>query len=135
MSRLTPFPAVSAATSTAPIVHNLFKGPTIRKCEHGSYISVNETRALYCALCSPDGPLNPKDVVLPRSLPTSDHMLANSNSRGCPQCGSSTWLRRKESGPDTQRECADCGTSYRVRISDHQRAKTVQAEVEAECLG
>jgi hypothetical protein len=108
----------------------------IQKCSHGSYIPEGESQALYCRLCVPDGPTNTKDVVLPRSssdpLDEAGRTYANNRSgKGCPQCGCHIYLRKKETN-DAQRECADCGAGYRVRLSDRQKFAAMQ--LEEECL-
>jgi predicted RNA-binding Zn-ribbon protein involved in translation (DUF1610 family) len=105
----------------------------ITKCSHGVYIPEGESQALYCRLCVPDGPTDTKDVVLPRSsgdpLTTAGRVMANKSktSGGCPECGSTIYLRTNERN-DVNRECADCGTNYRVRLSNHQRALQVERE-------
>jgi DNA-directed RNA polymerase subunit RPC12/RpoP len=61
--------------------------------------------------------------------------MANKRGNGCPACGSAVWMRMRESGSDAQRECAECGTAYSVRLSVHRQAQQVFAEIEAEsCL-
>jgi Zn ribbon nucleic-acid-binding protein len=112
---------------------------TISKCVHGVYLchGSSDGKALYCRLCLPDAPPDQREVVLPRSsadkLSNEGRTLAN--KRGCPQCGSAVWMRMRESGSDAQRECAECGTAYSVRLNAHQQAEQVRAEVEAlECL-
>jgi predicted RNA-binding Zn-ribbon protein involved in translation (DUF1610 family) len=109
----------------------------IRKCEHSVYISEGESRALYCRICTPGGPTNTKDVVLPRSsaisLSNAGRMMANSNKSGtgCPECGSAIYLRTNERNP-TNRECADCGAHYRKRLDTHQLAMKLKEEMDYE---
>jgi Zn ribbon nucleic-acid-binding protein len=114
---------------------------TISKCEHGIYLCNGSTngKALYCQLCTPGGPSDQHQVILPRSsaspLSTDGRMMANRHGNGCPQCGSSVWMRLEENGGDANRVCAECGTAYKVRLNTHQLAERVRAEVEAlECL-
>ena len=111
---------------------------TLRRCEHGVYISAGQSRAQYCQQCSPDGPaFTTRDVVLPRSSSdTMDHndgtLYANNLApRACPACGSTIYLRKKETGRDTQRECADCGKQYRVTKSFGEMVRAVE---ESLCL-
>ena len=92
---------------------------TIRRCEHGVYVPAGERTAQYCQQCAPDGPtFRTRDVVLPRSssdpLHNSGLYANNKNPRACPDCGSTIYLRAKETGRDTRRECADCAKRYRV---------------------
>src|SRR5258708_1403740 len=106
----------------------------ISKCEHSVYIPQGETRAIYCRICTPDGPTNTKDVVLPRSsndcLDENTRVFANKHSgTGCPACGSHVWCRADEKGSDSSRLCADCGTPYRVRLRAHQRAQELFQEI------
>jgi hypothetical protein len=108
----------------------------INKCQHGVYVPDGESQAPYCQLCTPGGPTNTKDVVLPRSSgdPLDEAGRAYANTRsgtGCPECGSHIYLRKTETN-DAQRECADCGAGYRVRLSDRQKVAAMQ--LEAECL-
>jgi hypothetical protein len=108
----------------------------INKCQHGVYVPEGETRAFYCSYCTPGGPADMKDVVLPRSssapLDEAGRAFANTRSgNGCPACGSHIYLRKKETS-DAQRECADCGAGYRVKLSDRQKVAAMQ--LEAECL-
>ncbi|HEY2390276.1 MAG TPA: hypothetical protein VGK22_03810 [Candidatus Angelobacter sp.] len=105
----------------------------INKCEHGIYISEGETHALYCSYCTPGGPAHTKDVVLPRSsgdvLSNSDRVTANAHLGGCPECRSSIYMRSNELH-DTNRECADCGAKYRVRLTPRQRVMIAREESE-----
>jgi hypothetical protein len=105
----------------------------IRKCEHSVYIPEGETRALYCTYCTPGGPADTKEVVLPRSsgdaLSNADRVMANAYLGGCPECRSAIYLRTNELH-DTSRECADCGTKYKVRLSTHQRVMIAQEEAD-----
>jgi predicted RNA-binding Zn-ribbon protein involved in translation (DUF1610 family) len=106
----------------------------INKCQHGVYVPEGESRAPYCQVCTPGGPTDTKDVVLPRSssdpLSSAGRVMANKRqSNGCPECGSVIYLRKNERS-DVNRECADCGASYRVRLSDQQRAQLIKAEAE-----
>jgi Zn ribbon nucleic-acid-binding protein len=111
----------------------------MNRCEHGHYIGANDSVAYYCRLCWPDGqPPRTENVNLPRSgkpLTTADRARANiHNHSSCPACGSAIWLRVKETGTDSRRECADCGQLYTVRLSPHQQAQRIRQEVEAKCL-
>ena len=87
------------------------------RCEHGVYVCSGSPlgKSLYCSFCTPLGPYDTKDVVLPRSsgdpLTTAGRLLANRG--GCPKCGSTLWLRQKETGSDLARTCADCGALYK----------------------
>jgi hypothetical protein len=107
----------------------------INKCQHGVYIPEGESRAPYCQICTPGGPTDTRAVVLPRSssdpLTTAGRVMANKRTcnGGCPECGSAIYLRKNERS-DVNRECADCGASYRVRLTDHQRAQLIKAEAE-----
>jgi hypothetical protein len=109
---------------------------TISKCEHGVYIPQGETRAPYCQLCSPDGPKQTRDVVLPRNTSVAlgqdeGRVYANkTRSGGCPECGSFIYLRQKETGTDAQRECADCGHHY---VSRYAAARAAIMEAMEEC--
>jgi Zn ribbon nucleic-acid-binding protein len=114
---------------------------TLSKCDHGIYLCNGSTngKALYCQLCTPGGPSDQHQVILPRSsaspLSTDGRIMANKRGNGCPACGSAVWMRMRESGSDAQRECAECGTAYSVRLSVHRQAQQVFAEIEAEsCL-
>ncbi len=124
------------ATDTVPPNKVPIAG-TIPRCVHGVYIGSGESRAQYCQQCSPDGPsFRTRDVVLPRSSGDPlDHagLYANNKSpRVCPNCGSTIYLRQKETGRDTQRECADCGKQYRVKQSFGEMVKAAEADL---CLG
>jgi hypothetical protein len=105
------------------------------KCIHGIYISEGESRALYCQICTPGGPTDTRAVVLPRSssdpLTTAGRVMGNNrqSNGGCPECGSTIYLRTNERS-DVNRECADCGANYRVRLSNHQRAMLIEEEAE-----
>jgi DNA-directed RNA polymerase subunit M/transcription elongation factor TFIIS len=55
-------------------------------------------------------------------------MMANKQANGCPECGSAIYIRVNEKNA-SRRECADCGATYTVRLSTHQRALLVEAEV------
>jgi Zn ribbon nucleic-acid-binding protein len=107
----------SALAQAAQILDPTEPPRTIAKCEHGVYIGKGETRALYCWLCTPGGPVETRDVVLPvnSSIPLDVYRtMANKSSGGggrCPQCGSSVYMRVNETR-DTQRECAECGHKY-----------------------
>jgi hypothetical protein len=113
---------------------------SICKCEHGVYIcagSING-KALYCQICTPGGPNDQREVVLPRnsadSLTSEGRVMANHHSgSGCPQFGSAVWMRTQENGSDSRRECAECGVAYSVRLSIHQQAQQMLSEMEAEC--
>jgi predicted RNA-binding Zn-ribbon protein involved in translation (DUF1610 family) len=107
----------------------------INKCQHGVYIPEGESRAPYCQICTPGGPTDTRAVVLPRSssdpLSHAGRVMANKwYSNGCPECGSTIYLRVNESGSDANRECADCGANYRVRLTNHQRAVLIGEEAE-----
>lgn len=106
----------------------------INKCQHGVYIPEGESHAPYCQICTPGGPTDTKDVVLPRSssdpLSSAGRVMANKRQRnGCPECGSAIYLRKNERS-DVSRECADCGANYRVRLTNHQRAVLIGEEAE-----
>lgn len=107
----------------------------ITKCDHGVYIPEGESRAPYCQICQPGGPAETRAVVLPRSsadpLTTAGRVMANTRQQngGCPECGSTIYVRTNERN-DANRECADCGANYRVRLTGHQRALMLEAEVE-----
>jgi hypothetical protein len=109
-------------TQSTPLTPNVVpSGGTISRCAHGVYIPAGEVIAIYCSWCSPTGPTNQRDVVLPRSsgdsLNTSGTMHANKHVQGsCPQCGSTVYMRKDEKGSDANRICADCGTPYRARV-------------------
>ena len=65
-------------------------------------------------------------------MTTEGRVMANKHStNGCPKCGSAIYVRKNESN-DAARECADCGASYRVRLSPQQRALIAEAEAENE---
>lgn len=109
-------------TTTTPLTPNLVPAHgTIPRCEHGVYIPAGQVTAPYCTYCSPDGPKNPRPVVLPRSsadpLNVNDRVRANKHMPGaCPQCGGTIYVRANEKGGDAQRVCADCGHTYRARV-------------------
>ena len=50
-------------------------------------------------------------------LTTAGRVMANklNPSGGCPECGSAIYLRTNERN-DVNRECADCGHRYKVRL-------------------
>lgn len=104
-------------------------------CSHHVYIPEGESRAPYCQICTPGGPAETRAVVLPRSssdpLTTADRVMANKRPQngGCPECGSTIYLRANERS-DVNRECADCGYRYKVRLSNHQRASLIEQETE-----
>ena len=111
---------------------------TLRRCTHGIYSPpwVNGIN-YYCQLCNPGGHIpNAQSVVLPRSsadrLSTEGYTLANKHGSGCPACCSAIWLRTSESGSDTHRECAECGTRYKVRQSFHRQVQQLEREMQAE---
>jgi hypothetical protein len=106
---------------------------TIRRCEHGVYIGVNDDRALYCTYCTPGGPHDQREVILPRSsnnpLGETGRTYANKRAgNGCPNCGSHLWARVNEKRGDAQRICADCGTQFRARLTMHQLALEIEEE-------
>lgn len=109
-------------TQSAPLTPNKVPaGGTMLRCPHGLYIPAGEVTAPYCSYCSPGGPTNQREVVLPKSsgdvLNTSEAMRANKRSDGaCPQCGSTIYMRVDERGSDANRICADCGIKYRARV-------------------
>jgi predicted RNA-binding Zn-ribbon protein involved in translation (DUF1610 family) len=109
-------------TESKPLTPNVVpSGGTIHRCPHGVYIPAGEVTAPYCSYCSPGGPANQRDVVLPRSsadpLNAADRVYANKHVSGsCPQCGSTVYMRKDEKGTDANRICADCGTPYRARV-------------------
>lgn len=115
-------PEKAYRTQSAPLTPNVVPAEgTMRRCEHGVYIPAGELKAPYCSSCTPGGPTNQRDVVLPRSsddpLSTSGRVNANTHGDGsCPQCGSTIYMRVNEKGGDARRECADCGTKYRARV-------------------
>jgi hypothetical protein len=112
----------SFRTQSAPLTpHVVPSGGTIQRCPHSVYIPAGEVTAPYCTYCTPGGPTNQRDVVLPRSsgdvLNTSGTLHANKHVHGsCPQCGSTVYMRKDEKGSDANRICADCGTPYRARV-------------------
>lgn len=110
-------------TQSKPLTPNVVPaGGTMSRCEHGVYIPAGEVIAPYCQLCSPGGPSNQRDVVLPRS--SGDPLNVNAqgqrankrNGVACPQCGSTIYMRVDEGGSDANRICADCGIKYRARV-------------------
>jgi Zn ribbon nucleic-acid-binding protein len=109
----------------------------MQRCSHGIYLPKWATDGLnpYCSACGNFGKvLAEKEVVLPRSsgefLTFADQIRANGNDGGCPACGSVPYVRVKEEGGDANRECAECGTKYKVRMTVHQQAKALLAEIE-----
>lgn len=115
-------PEKAFRTQSAPLTPNVVPaGGTIRRCDHGLYIPAGEVTAPYCSYCTPGGPTNQRDVVLPKSsndpLNIRSAQQANQTRNGaCPQCGSTLYMRVDEKGSDANRECADCGTRYRARV-------------------
>jgi hypothetical protein len=110
----------SFRTQSAPLTpHVVPSGGTIQRCPHSVYIPAGEVTAPYCTYCTPGGPTNQRDVVLPRSsgdpLNTTNHVYA-SKPGSCPQCGSTCYTRKNEKGSDAQRICADCDTPYRAPV-------------------
>lgn len=112
-------PTKAFRTQSTPLTPNVVPaGGLMRRCEHGVYIPAGEVTAIYCSFCSPGGPANQRDVVLPRScgdsLNVTDRVYANKHVSGsCPQCGSTIYSRVNEKGGDGDRICADCNTRYR----------------------
>lgn len=118
----------------------------MQRCAHGVYLPAwaVDGRNPYCSACDCFGQVpHEKSVELPRSssdpLNTRDKLHANAKSNGaCPQCGSHVWMRQKEVGSDSQRECGECGTKFRVKLTVHQQAARLFAEHlfagETECL-
>lgn len=112
----------------------------MQRCAHGVYLpswAVDGANP-YCSCCSNFGNVtDEKEVVLPRRtsdpLTTADHVRANGLAGGCPDCGTVAYVRVKEDGGDTNRECAECGTKYKVRMTPHQQALALLAEMEQEC--
>jgi hypothetical protein len=110
---------------------------SITKCQHGVYLSAGSIgdKAAYCRMCCPDPPSDTREVVLPRS--SADHLtdegrtLANKRGNGCPACHSHVWMRVKEDGGDTRRQCAECDCCYSVRLNTHHQALRVLAEMQA----
>jgi Zn ribbon nucleic-acid-binding protein len=115
----------------------LISEPTLPKCCHGIYLAGSvDGKSLYCGLCNPSRIIpNEQNVILPRS--SADHLsnegrsTANKHGSGCPACCSAIWLRTSESGSDTHRECAECGTRYKVRQSFHRQVQEMLAEMQA----
>lgn len=109
-------------TTTKPLTPKVVPANgTIPRCEHGIYIPAGQVTAPYCTYCSPDGPKNPRPVVLPRSsadpLNVNDRVRANKQMPGaCPRCGSTIYMRVNEKGSDGNRICGDCGTPYRAQV-------------------
>jgi len=91
----------------------------MRRCDHGVYIGVNDERALYCSFCTPDGPLNTREVNLPHSGVGAGPGRIWANGKrsgdGCPECGSTIWCETNKAG---RAECAECGATYRRRNKD-----------------
>ena len=112
---------------------------TLRRCTHGIYSPswVNGVN-YYCQMCNSSREIpNAQEVHLPRSsgdrLTTDGVIQANKRAgSACPACGSYVWMRSKEDGPDTRRECAECGTAYSVRLSVHHQVEQMLAEMQAE---
>lgn len=112
----------------------------MQRCAHGVYLpswAVDGANP-YCSACGNFGQVDgEKEVILPRCcndpLTNADHVRANGLAGGCPACGTVAYVRVKETGGDTNRECAECGTKYRVRMTTHQQAKALLAEMEQEC--
>ncbi len=90
----------------------------MQRCQHGVYLpkwAVDGANP-YCSCCSNFGQVvGEKEVVLPRT------------------CGTVVYVRVAEDGGDSHRECADCGTSYKVRMTTHQQVKALLAEMEQAC--
>ena len=112
---------------------------TIRRCEHGVYIGANDVddKAAYCQQCTPGGPADQRSIVLPRysdiQLTHEGRTLANGNGNngGCPQCGSVVYTRANERNA-TLRECAECGTHYRRRLSFNEQVAHARAAAQEE---
>ncbi len=112
----------------------------MQRCQHGVYLpkwAVDGANP-YCSCCSNFGQVvGEKEVVLPRSsgdpLTHAEGIRANGFDGGCPACGTVVYVRVAEDGGDSHRECADCGTSYKVRMTTHQQVKALLAEMEQAC--
>lgn len=107
----------------------------MQRCSHGIYLPKWATDGAnpYCSGCSNFGTVvNAKQVVLPRSSgdPLTNVDQANGFGRGCPACGSTIYMRVKELGGDSHRECSECNTRYTVRMTVHQQAQALLAEME-----
>lgn len=128
-------PSKAFRTASAPLNPNVVPASgTISRCPHSVYIPAGEVRAPYCSYCSPGGPSNQRDVVMPRSsgdpLNTSGCVGANRHILGsCPKCGSNVYSRVNEQGSDANRLCADCGTHYHVRVRKTLRQLALEAGV------
>lgn len=115
-------PTKAFRTQSTPLTPNVVPaGGLMRRCEHGVYIPAGELTAPYCSYCTPGGPTNQRDVVLPRSsadpLNAADRVYANKHVPGsCPHCGSTIYSRVNEKGGDAQRLCSECDTPYRARV-------------------
>jgi Zn ribbon nucleic-acid-binding protein len=112
---------------------------TLARCPHDVYLAGSvDGKSLYCGLCNPSRIIpDVQEVHLPRSsgdrLTTDGVLQANKRAgSACPACGSYVWMRSKEDGPDTRRECAECGTAYSVRLSVHHQVEQMLAEMQAE---
>jgi uncharacterized Zn finger protein len=112
-------------------------GDVMQRCAHGIYLPKWATDGLnpYCSACGNFGKVSAeKEVVLPRSsgdpLTNADHIRANGLAGGCPACGTVAYVRVKETGGDTNRECAECGRIYKARLTEHQKAQALLAEME-----
>jgi hypothetical protein len=112
----------------------------MNRCAHGVYLPkwAKDGSNPYCSCCSNFGSVpRPKDVVLPRSsghrLTRAGQEFANGFDGGCPDCGSTIFVRVTEKNP-ANRECADCGRKYKVKLRTHQQAQQLLAEMEQECL-
>jgi Zn ribbon nucleic-acid-binding protein len=103
------------------------------RCAHGVYLPawVTDGNNPFCSGCEAFGRVpNPQEVVLPARSNGALNTTEFAGGTGCPACGSAVYMRVKETGGDSHRECAECGKQYRVRMSEHQRAVRVK---EAEC--
>lgn len=115
-------PTKAFRTQSAPLTPSVVPASgTLLRCLHGIYIPAGEVTAPYCTYCTPGGPTNQREVVLPRSsgdsLNVNGRVHANKHVSGsCPQCGSTVYMRNDEKGSDANRICGDCGTPYRARV-------------------
>ena len=119
--------------------HSLLGTMMLNKCEHGVYLpswAVDGANP-YCTGCDNFGKVpNPQNIILPKSsgdaLTKAGRLSANKHeaARGCPECLSAVYTI--ENNP-SERTCGDCGTRYKVRLTAHQRAEILRADIEEKC--
>jgi len=88
------------------------------KCAHGVYLPAwaVDGRNPYCSCCENFGKVPRERAV---NLPGKSSTPLESG--GCPECGSTVWLRVAENGSDANRECGECGRKYKRKLTVHEQ--------------